>query len=243
MQIRRIQERMEEIERERTRCARQTARSGAGARARVAAARADGARAPAGGDDARAAPRRRSRRRSKRSSRRMAQVKSLDSAVHRYHDGTKHHFHRSPGRSATSTGRRSPIPFDRSPARRRSAVSVAPASATATDHLLSATVSSSAGSPQRAGHRRGDRRSAATCARPVGLEAVRRIALVAARQPSSGNLHPTEAYVVCGALPGLAAGSRLPLRRRSARARARCAFDAAAWTRLRRAPTTSCWSP
>ena len=49
--------------------------------------------------------------------------------------------------------------------------------------------------------------------------------------PSSGNLHPTEAYVVCGPLPGLAAAAsvyhyaadRHDLEQR-------CAFDADAWT-------------
>src|SRR5205085_1099720 len=50
--------------------------------------------------------------------------------------------------------------------------------------------------------------------------------------PSSGNLHPTEAYVICGALPGLAdqpavyhyAADRHALE-------LRCVFDPAAWTR------------
>ena len=50
--------------------------------------------------------------------------------------------------------------------------------------------------------------------------------------PSSGNLHPTEAYVVCGPMPGLAstasvyhyAADRHVLEQR-------CAFDADAWTK------------
>jgi len=50
--------------------------------------------------------------------------------------------------------------------------------------------------------------------------------------PSSGNLHPTEAYVMCGALPGLA--SQPAVYHYAADRHAlelRCAFDAAAWKR------------
>ena len=111
----RIQERMEELERERARArAHGRARPGARARARVAEARAHGTPAAADRDGAR-------RRRAQIAQaieevdRRMAEIERaahLESVgfsmpVYRYHDGTKHHFQRSPGRSGTSTGRRS----------------------------------------------------------------------------------------------------------------------------------------
>src|SRR5205814_7959771 len=50
--------------------------------------------------------------------------------------------------------------------------------------------------------------------------------------PSSGNLHPTEAYVICGALPGLA--DRPAVYHYAVDAHAlelRCVFDQGAWER------------
>ena len=156
-------------------------------------------------------------------------------AVYRYHDGTKHHFHqfaRSPGYLDWAS---QPRPFRRfsgaasvplfpapdgppAPARPRLAY----------DQLFlpSAALSSAALSLTAAAL--GD-----LLRHALGLSAwkqFRESRWPLRVNPSSGNLHPTEAYVVTGALDGLSeapsvfhyAADRHALERR-------CVFDSAAW--------------
>jgi SagB-type dehydrogenase family enzyme len=152
-------------------------------------------------------------------------------AVHRYHDGTKHDF----GRFARSLGyldwASQPRPFREYlaapcfplyPAPAAAADGYAPG-ATTYDRLFDlrpATPLSAALLGDVLRH-------------ALGLSAWKRFEGTrwALRvNPSSGNLHPTEAYVVCGAIPGLAdtpavyhyAADRHALE-------LRCAFDGRAW--------------
>ena len=160
----RIQERMEELERERaTRRANGRARSRAGARARVAAPGADRARGTARRDRPRAAPR-------------------ADRAGDR-RDRSPH----GRGECRTAPERRSPVPRrDQAPLQplrpvaRVSRLGVAAASVSTFRGRAGVPAPSA---PGCRGAGPGGRRSAASCARPLGLEAVPRLALVAARQP------------------------------------------------------------
>jgi SagB-type dehydrogenase family enzyme len=108
------------------------------------------------------------------------------SAVHRYHDGTKHHFNRFARSSGYLDWASQPHPFRRF-----------------------------AGTAAFPIHPRPD---AAGRARDVGDLLRHSLGLSAWKRyresrwslrvnPSSGNLHPTEAYVVCGARHGLAASA------------------------------------
>jgi SagB-type dehydrogenase family enzyme len=140
-------------------------------------------------------------------------------AVRAYHDGTKHHFHRyarslgyldwasqpSPFRSFAGAPL-VPLPF-RQPA---SAEALEPATRNPQSAIVGAVLRHA-----------------------LGLSAWKQLG--ASRwalrvNPSSGNLHPTEAYVVTGEWPGLgdAAGVYHYAPDRHALER-RCAFDAAAW--------------
>src|SRR6185436_9438850 len=126
--------------------------------------------------------------------------------VYRYHDGTKHHFHRFARSLGYLDWASQPNPF-------RSFVD-SPHSALRDPHFV-------AGDLLR---------------HSLGLSAWKEFG--ASRwslrvNPSSGNLHPTEAYVVSGPLPGLAedaavyhyAADRHVLEER-------CAFDRREWTRI-----------
>ena len=129
--------------------------------------------------------------------------------VHAYHDGTKHHFHRFARSLGYLDWASQPNPFR-----------------------------SFAGAPAVALYPRPDAPDAPiffgdVLRHALGLSAWKQFG--ASRwalrvNPSSGNLHPTEAYVIAGATPGLGetpgvyhyAPDRHALERR-------CAFDAAAW--------------
>ena len=155
-------------------------------------------------------------------------------AVYRYHDGTKHHF----GRFARSLGyldwASQPRPFREFagtpifplyPAPGAAADGYAPRRAT-----FDETCQLQAAAEPLSAAAMGDMLRHA-----LGLSAWKRInaSRWALRvNPSSGNLHPTEAYVMCGALPGLA--SQPAVYHYAADRHAlelRCAFDAAAWAR------------
>ena len=174
----RIQERMEELERETRHAPQSSGRSGAGARARVAAPGADRARVGSSSRPPTSGGARRIAQAIDEIERRMAEVSPHGlAAVHRYHDGTKHHFNRFARSLGYLDWASQPRPVSTfSPAVR------------------------GVPRPSASGCRGGTETSATCCVLTgsLGLEAVSAIALVAARQPSSGNLHPTEAYVVCG---------------------------------------------
>jgi SagB-type dehydrogenase family enzyme len=113
------------------------------------------------------------------------------SAVHRYHDGTKHHFHQFARSLGYLDWASQPNPFR-----------------------------SYSGSPAFPLYPRLDAPDVGEASgpfRPIGDLLRHSLGLSAWKQfrgsrwslrvnPSSGNLHPTEAYVVCAASPGLAAG-------------------------------------
>ena len=139
----------------------------------------------------------------------------VNSPVHAYHDGTKHHFHQFARSLGYLDWASQPNPF-----RSFAGAPVVPlpprpdAPAPFTPHHLPGAI--------------GD-----VLRHALGLSAWKRIG--ASRwalrvNPSSGNLHPTEAYVAAGAATGIAdtpgvyhyAPDRHALERR-------CAFDAAAW--------------
>ena len=114
---------------------------------------------------------------------------------------------RSPGRSVISTGRRSRARFARSPGAPLFPCTRRPRRADGRVHAAGATydeIFSSGRRPQPLSAH-GDRRSSATLARTLRVESNSQASRWSLRvNPSSGNLHPTEAYIVCGALPGLA---------------------------------------
>ena len=145
----------------------------------------------------------------------------MSEPVHAYHDGTKHHFHRFARSLGYLDWASQPNPFR--------------------SYAGTAIVSLPPG-PQAAG-------SSPQC---VALGDVLRhaLGLSAWKQygasrwalrvnPSSGNLHPTEAYVIAGATPGLgeAAGVYHYAPDRHALER-RCAFDAAPWSAAVSEPET-----
>jgi SagB-type dehydrogenase family enzyme len=153
-------------------------------------------------------------------------------AVYRYHDGTKHHFHRFARSLGYLDWASQPRPFR--------------GFADATIFPLYPTpgVAADGYAPGRATFDQACQHEAAH--QPVGAAAIgdvlrHALGLSAWKRfnasrwalrvnPSSGNLHPTEAYVVCGALPGLAdqpavyhyAADRHALE-------LRCVFDEGAW--------------
>ena len=109
----------------------------------------------------------------------------------------------SPGRSAISTGRRSPIRFDRSRVRASIALYPRP-DAPARDIRNRPTIRNRPAirSPQSAWQ--GHRRRPATFPGPLGVEAVPRLALVAARQPVERQPPPDRSLRRrrCGRRPG-----------------------------------------
>jgi SagB-type dehydrogenase family enzyme len=152
--------------------------------------------------------------------------------IHRYHDGTKHHFNRFARSLGYLDWATQPRPF-RSfagadsyplyPAPDAHADGYRPV-AVAYDALFSS-----------------DRPPAALSAAAVGDLLRHALGLSAWKvfgssrwslrvNPSSGNLHPTEAYVVCGSLAGLAATPAVYHYAAEAHAlEQRCAFDEDAW--------------
>jgi len=164
-------------------------------------------------------------------------------AVYRYHDGTKHHFHqfaRSPGyldwasqpRLFRTFSGAASVPLFPAPG---GAAAPAPPRV-AYDQLFLASASSSLGSSAAAPASQSRLTAAAVgdlLRHALGLSAwkqFRESRWSLRVNPSSGNLHPTEAYVVTGALDGLSeapsvfhyAADRHALERR-------CVFDPAAW--------------
>ena len=183
----RIQERMEDLERERDRrhAREDRARSRAGAGPRVVAARADRARAAARSDDARAAPgadragHRRSRSPHERDECRRPIVRSTAITTAPSTTSTA-----SPGRSAISTGRRNPARSDRLTAPGVS-ISLQPSARRAAASVASPTISRCSSPDDRAAPLSatsvGD--LLAPRARALRVEGPRAVALVAPRQP------------------------------------------------------------
>jgi SagB-type dehydrogenase family enzyme len=131
-------------------------------------------------------------------------------AVHRYHDGTKHHFHRFARSLGYLDWASQPNPFRAfagSPVFALPPRPDAPAGATALGDLLRHSLGLSAWKQFRASR--------------WSLRV----------NPSSGNLHPTEAYVVCGASPGLTATAAVyHYAADRHELELRCEFDRDAWT-------------
>ena len=130
-------------------------------------------------------------------------------AVHRYHDGTKHHFNRFARSLGYLDWASQPHPFRRF-----------------------------AGAPAYAVHPRPDavgraREVGDLLRHSLGLSAWKRVhdARWSLRvNPSSGNLHPTEAYLVCGAAQGPAATPGVfHYVAEQHELELRCEFDAGAW--------------
>ena len=181
----RIQERMEELERERA--ARTAARS--------CAIRRRCRRSNRCGSRARSSTGSWSRRRTSAGAAQIAQaIAEIDRRmteierdavtgarrdlrpVHRYHDGTKHHFHRFARSLGYLDWASQPNPFRSFAGRARDAAGAVRSPAGPLRPAFHARRSASAIAATR-------RRRAPPRARPVGVEAVRRIALGAARQP------------------------------------------------------------
>jgi len=155
-------------------------------------------------------------------------------AVHRYHDGTKHHFRQFARSLGYLDWASQPKPF-----RGFASAPVFPLYPTP-------GVAAGAYSPTRATFDQACRLEAAP--EPPGAAAIgdilrHALGLSAWKQfnasrwalrvnPSSGNLHPTEAYVICGALPGLASQPAVYHYAPDRHAlELRCAFDEDAWER------------
>jgi SagB-type dehydrogenase family enzyme len=167
-------------------------------------------------------------------------VAQPDSPIHRYHDGTKHHFRsfaRSLGYLDWAT---QPRPFRSYPGARAHPLFPSPGADAGSYTPRPAAYDSlfrPAGDPAPlSSGLLGD-----VLRHSLGLSAWKvlgRSRWSLRVNPSSGNLHPTEAYVVCGALSGLAdspavyhyAAERHALEER-------CAFDAAAWAAAGGGPT------
>jgi SagB-type dehydrogenase family enzyme len=153
------------------------------------------------------------------------------SAVHRYHDGTKHHFNRFASSLGYLDWASQPNPFRTYAGAPR--VPLFPAPGVSPDYkpqpLCYERLFDRGGAAEPSGHG------------PIGDLLRHAMGLSAWKQfresrwslrvnPSSGNLHPTEAYVICGSVHGLAdtagvyhyASDRHELERR-------CAFDDRAW--------------
>ena len=158
-------------------------------------------------------------------------------AVYRYHDGTKHHFNqfaRSPGRLDWASQPRPFRTFHDAPAvplfpspGGPQAIAVPPSLPVADNELVCADAVEARAAPLTAAAV-GD-----VLRHSLGLSAWKqfREARWSLRvNPSSGNLHPTEGYVVTGTIEGLSrapsvfhyAADRHALERR-------CEFDAASW--------------
>ena len=141
--------------------------------------------------------------------------------VHAYHDGTKHHFHRFARSLGYLDWASQPNPFRSYPGADVVALPPNPQAAVSSPQYLAL---------------------GEILHHALGLSAWKQYG--ASRwalrvNPSSGNLHPTEAYVIAGAMPGLGdapgvyhyAPDRHALERR-------CAFDAAPWSAAESGPAT-----
>ena len=170
----------------------------------------------------------------------------MSSAVHQYHDGTKHHFHQFARSVGYLDWASQPNPFRSFEGARAFSLFPDPEARTGGDpggpfppvhygRLFDPTAAdwpiSSAAIGDFLRH-------------ALGLSAWKQYRAPAAPgrrdvveyrwslrvNPSSGNLHPTEAYVVCGALPGLAGGPAVYHYAADRHAlECRCEFEAARW--------------
>ena len=155
------------------------------------------------------------------------------SAVHRYHDGTKHHFHQFARSLGYLDWASQPNPFRRFagapsvslfPARGALETAYAPPRV-AYDQLFDPPSQSQAVSAAAIGD---------VMRYALGLSAWKRVG--ASRwslrvNPSSGNLHPTEAYVICPPLAGLSDSPAVYHYASDDHAlEMRCAFDPTAWS-------------
>jgi SagB-type dehydrogenase family enzyme len=158
----------------------------------------------------------------------------VSSAVHKYHDGTKHHFRQFARSLGYLDWASQPHPFRSFAGAPTFPLFPSPQAAPAEYRPRSADYFSlfesvdSGESPPISAAALGD-----LLRHALGLSAWKRYGQSAWSlrvNPSSGNLHPTEAYVVCGAVPefGSSAGvfHYAPDRHLLER---RCAFDAQAW--------------
>ena len=164
-------------------------------------------------------------------------------AFTRYHDGTKHHFHQFARSLGYLDWASQPDPFRSFAGAPRVALYPAPGAEPTAAPRCASLRSACSSAPSAAPLTRGGA-SAICCGTRSGCRrgsssATSRWSLRV--NPSSGNLHPTEAYVVAGALPGLARRARglslrAPIVTRSSSA---AAFDAAALDDgVRRSPTS-----
>jgi SagB-type dehydrogenase family enzyme len=174
-----------------------------------------------------------SRERMSRSGVPVPSARDVREAVERYHEGTKHDFNRFARSLGYLDWASQPHPFrsfDGAPAFPLYPRPDAPADSYAPDFVSYAELFERRAAP------------APFSAAPLGDLLRHALGLSAWKRygasrwslrvnPSSGNLHPTEAYVICGAMPGLAhtpavyhyAADRHALEQR-------CAFDGRAWT-------------
>jgi SagB-type dehydrogenase family enzyme len=159
-------------------------------------------------------------------------VPSPPSAVHRYHDGTKHHFHQFARSLGYLDWASQPNPFRRF------------VGAPSFPLFPSRGVAGTAYLPPQVAYDQlfdGSSRSQPVIAEAIGDVLRHALGLSAWKQfresrwslrvnPSSGNLHPTEAYVICGPRAGL---SDAPAVYHYASddhvLELRCAFDPTAW--------------
>ena len=184
----------------------------------------------------------------------------MSSVVHRYHDGTKHHFHQFARSLGYLDWASQPAPFRSFAGAPVFALFPSPDASrrgvfTASGDLQRAVRSDLCLSSRSALPRLAmccGTRSACQPGNSIATRAIRRfeqLRMVPSRvkgdgsgtelverrwplrvNPSSGNLHPTEGYLVCGALPGLASSppstTTPPI---ATSLEQRCAFDADAW--------------
>ncbi len=159
---------------------------------------------------------------------------SPDSPVQRYHDGTKHHFNRFARSLGYLDWASQPDPFRAYHGARRVALYPAPGAeraaytppATTFDNLFGDNVGVEPLSLPLVGD---------LLRHALGLSAWKQVQ--SSRwslrvNPSSGNLHPTEAYIVCGSAVRLDPDGAAVVAHYAADAHAlevRCRFDAAAW--------------
>jgi SagB-type dehydrogenase family enzyme len=155
------------------------------------------------------------------------------SAVHRYHDGTKHHFHQFARSLGYLDWASQPNPF-RHFAGAPVLALARPAAAAGPTDVASRTTYDRVFDPPVAGPALSAGAIGDLLRHALGLSAWKRFrdSRWALRvNPSSGNLHPTEAYLVCGPLEGLADSAAVYHYVADEHAlEMRCAFDAAAWS-------------
>jgi SagB-type dehydrogenase family enzyme len=161
-----------------------------------------------------------------------SQVHDALATVHRYHDGTKHHFQHFARSLGYLDWASQPRPFRTFAGAPMFPLYPAPGVA-ANDYAPRATTYRQLFSPPSPAEPLGAAALGDVLRHALGLSAWKRFdkSRWSLRvNPSSGNLHPTEAYIVCGAAPGLAdtpavyhyAADRHALEQR-------CAFDGRVW--------------